>query len=143
MSEKLISRRDLLRGAAAAAAFSIVPRHVLGGAGYTAPSEKVTRAIIGTGGMGMGHINYEGAVLLALCDADRNHLNRARDRAAERFHDSGGVRLERMAERVIGGEEEPARAAFLGESRAGSLGESVRVIRVVNAVGRAAVARQA
>lgn len=87
MNDKLISRRELLRGAAAAAAFTIVPRHVLGGTGYKAPSEKLTRAIIGTGGMGMGHVNMEGAVLLAVCDVDRNHVTRARDRARERGED--------------------------------------------------------
>jgi predicted dehydrogenase len=38
---------------AAAAAFSIVPRHVLGGAGYLAPSDRVTLASIGMGRQGM------------------------------------------------------------------------------------------
>ncbi|MEE9167084.1 MAG: Gfo/Idh/MocA family oxidoreductase [Candidatus Neomarinimicrobiota bacterium] len=48
-----ISRRDFLtRTAAATAAFTIVPRHVLGGIGRVAPSEKVNLAIIGTGGQG-------------------------------------------------------------------------------------------
>lgn len=51
MNEK-ISRRNLLGGAAAAAAFTVVPRHVLGGAGNTAPSEKVNVGMIGTGGQG-------------------------------------------------------------------------------------------
>ena len=36
--------------AAGATAFMIVPRHVLGGAGYTAPSDKVTIAWLGRGG---------------------------------------------------------------------------------------------
>ena len=37
-----ISRRSFLTGTATAAAgFMIVPRHVLGGKGYTAPSDKV------------------------------------------------------------------------------------------------------
>jgi len=50
---KQISRRQLLHGAAAATAFTIVPRHVLGGLGHIAPSEKVNVAIIGTGGQGI------------------------------------------------------------------------------------------
>jgi myo-inositol 2-dehydrogenase/D-chiro-inositol 1-dehydrogenase len=33
----------------------IVPRHVLG-KGYVPPSDKLTKAIIGVGGMGMNHI---------------------------------------------------------------------------------------
>ncbi|MFZ1289396.1 MAG: twin-arginine translocation signal domain-containing protein, partial [Melioribacteraceae bacterium] len=34
------------------AAFSIIPRHVLGGKGYVAPSDKLNIAIIGAGGKG-------------------------------------------------------------------------------------------
>ncbi len=86
MNRKGISRRQFVRDAAAAvAAFYIVPRHVLGGPGYTPPSEVLTRAVIGTGGMGMGHVaqNEEGKppVTLAVCDVDRNHLAAALRRA--------------------------------------------------------------
>ena len=62
--KRTISRRRFLGEAlAAGAAFTIVPRHVLGGPGFTPPSEVLTRAVIGTGGMGMaGHVtsNREG-----------------------------------------------------------------------------------
>lgn len=82
MKRKPISRRIFLRQSAhvagAAAAFSIVPRHALGGPGQTAPSEQLTRAVIGVGGMGRGHLRYlPGSKLLAVCDVDRNHLERA------------------------------------------------------------------
>jgi len=74
----LLTRRDLLKlTASAALGFTIVPRHVLGGPGYTPPSEKITRAIIGTGGMGKGHIKYNYGPLLALCDVDTQHLAEA------------------------------------------------------------------
>ncbi len=43
-------RRRFLKGAATVGAFSIVPRHVLGGAGHAAPSAKITLAAIGSGG---------------------------------------------------------------------------------------------
>src|SRR5438046_6633543 len=47
------SRRKFLKaGATAAAVFTIVPRHVLGGRGYVAPSDKVNIALIGAGGQG-------------------------------------------------------------------------------------------
>lgn len=70
-----LTRRDFLRtSAASAAVFSIVPRFVLGGKGYAAPSEQLTKAVIGVGGMGQGHLGYPGARLLAVCDVDRNHL---------------------------------------------------------------------
>ncbi|MGI8905974.1 MAG: Gfo/Idh/MocA family oxidoreductase [Candidatus Sumerlaeaceae bacterium] len=83
--EKKLTRRELLKtGLAAAAGFTIVPRHVLGGPGYTPPSEQITRAIIGTGGMGRGHISYDIGPLLAVCDTDQNHLNLAMEMAAEK-----------------------------------------------------------
>ncbi|MCX6568325.1 MAG: Gfo/Idh/MocA family oxidoreductase [Candidatus Aminicenantes bacterium] len=70
-----ISRRQFIRtGAAAAASLAIVPRHVLGGEGYLAPSDTLTKAVIGVGGMGRGHLSYPGAVLRAVCDVDRGHL---------------------------------------------------------------------
>ena len=72
------SRRDFLKTSLTGlAAFTIVPRHVLGGPGYTAPSDELTRAIIGVGGMGKGHIRYTDGRLLAVCDVDSNHLNEA------------------------------------------------------------------
>jgi myo-inositol 2-dehydrogenase/D-chiro-inositol 1-dehydrogenase len=67
------------------ASVSIVPRHVLGGPGYTAPSEVITKAVIGVGGMGLGHlkdVNSE-ARLVAVCDVDRRHLERALAQAGE------------------------------------------------------------
>jgi predicted dehydrogenase len=45
-------RRFLKEGAAAAAAFTIVPRHVVAGGGQVAPSDKVNIALIGAGGQG-------------------------------------------------------------------------------------------
>jgi hypothetical protein len=47
-----LSRRRFLGGGAALAAAAIVPRHVLGGAGFTPPSETLNVAVIGTGGRG-------------------------------------------------------------------------------------------
>ncbi|MBT78414.1 MAG: oxidoreductase [Chromatiales bacterium] len=76
-----ISRRKFLKQATIGATmFSIVPRNVLGGQGYTAPSEELTKGIIGVGGMGLGHINYKGSRLLAVCDADAKHLKTALER---------------------------------------------------------------
>ena len=50
-----ISRRGFLKGTAAGvAAFTIVPRHVLGGAGNVAPSDTFGGALIGCGGRGPG-----------------------------------------------------------------------------------------
>ena len=77
-SKKAITRRDFIKGTlTAAAVLTVVPRHVLGGQGYTAPSDQLTKAVIGVGSMGRVHLNYPGARLLAVCDVDENHLQRA------------------------------------------------------------------
>ncbi len=72
------NRRDFLKKTAfSAAALTIIPRHVLGGTGFIAPSDQLTKAIIGVGGMGRGHIKYPGSKLLAVCDVDSQHLQKA------------------------------------------------------------------
>ena len=84
MSGNRFKRREFLkRGAVAGAALTIVPRHVLGGSGYLAPSDQLTKGIVGVGGMGLGHFNYENTRLIAVCDVDSNHLQRALDRAGK------------------------------------------------------------
>ncbi|EFK96329.1 NADH-dependent, partial [sediment metagenome] len=71
----LNSRRRFLKEALlAGAGFTIIPRHVLGGKGFIAPSDQLTKAIIGVGGMGRGHIPYEGTRVVAICDVDTKHL---------------------------------------------------------------------
>src|SRR5512136_3445117 len=72
-----LNRREFLAGAAATAAtFTIVPRRVLGGTGYVAPSDKVTLACIGFGTQAIREI---GGILaspevevVAVCDVDRD-----------------------------------------------------------------------
>jgi len=76
--KKSITRRDFIKHTiTVTAAFTIVPRYVLGGSGYTAPSDQLTKAVIGVGSMGKVHLRYPGAKLLAVCDVDENHLNTA------------------------------------------------------------------
>ncbi|MEP6590263.1 MAG: Gfo/Idh/MocA family oxidoreductase [Gemmatimonadota bacterium] len=87
------SRRSFVKStAASAAAFSIVPRHVLGGPGFTAPSDMVRYAAIGIGGKGdqdVQGIAKAGASVAALCDVDwrsgRRNFGRFPD--AKRFKD--------------------------------------------------------
>lgn len=83
-------RRFLAKSAFAAAAFSIVPRFVLGGKGYIPPSDQLTKGIIGVGAMGRGHIPYEGTRVVALCDVDKTHLEIATkmvEPGVKTFHD--------------------------------------------------------
>ena len=58
-SQQTLSRRKFVGLAASAAAvFTIVPRHVLGGPGQVAPSDKITAAIIGVGGQGTNDMKW-------------------------------------------------------------------------------------
>ncbi len=73
VNPKGLSRRNFIRTtAAAAAAISIVPRHVLGGPKFVAPSEKVNIAIIGCGGQGRTNMEslfqHADAQIIALAD---------------------------------------------------------------------------
>lgn len=78
------SRRAFLKNSLGTlAAFTIVPRHVLG-RGYLAPSDQLTKAVIGTGGMGRGHFGYAGTRVVAICDVDRNHLKLAMDQLGDK-----------------------------------------------------------
>jgi predicted dehydrogenase len=91
MEKKKIDRRNFIsRSVSAAMAFTILPRNVLGGSGFTPPSDQLTKGIIGVGGMGLGHFDYEGTKLLAVCDVDRNHLKSAIEKAGgnvDGYHD--------------------------------------------------------
>ena len=70
--KKTFSRRKFIsRTATVAAGISIVPRHVLGGVGYTAPSDALNIAGIGVGGMGAANLgNISGQNIVALADVD-------------------------------------------------------------------------
>ena len=82
MSEpRSVNRRDFLKHSAGAAfAFTIVPRHVLGGQGQTPPSEKFGGALIGCGGRGPGTFGQMKGWglevdLLAACDVHKGRMN--------------------------------------------------------------------
>jgi myo-inositol 2-dehydrogenase / D-chiro-inositol 1-dehydrogenase len=78
-----MKRRKFIQSALlGAAAFTIIPRHVLG-RGFTAPSDQLTKAIIGTGSMGRWHVRYTPGRLLAVCDVDARHLQQALNLAGD------------------------------------------------------------
>ena len=87
----MMNRRKFIQnGLTAVGAFSIVPVHVLGGNNHIAPSDQLTKAIIGVGGMGQGHIDYPGSRLTAICDVDSNHLKTALEKCpagTKTYHD--------------------------------------------------------
>jgi len=75
-----MNRRKFLRYAAGSAgAFTIVPRHVLGGAGRVAPSERITLANIGCGTQGLremvGMLPMPEVQIVAVCDPEKDGVN--------------------------------------------------------------------
>jgi len=85
-----ISRRNFLASAGAAAAFTIVPRHVLGGPAFTAPSDKLNIAHIGVGGRGGAQVNgCSGENVVAMVDVDESRAggNFAKFPAAKKYKD--------------------------------------------------------
>ena len=88
-----LTRRDFVRGAAAAgAALTIVPGGVLGGPGRTPPSERPNVAGVGIGGVGHGQIQScarAGFHVVALCDVDDAKAERTYRRfpQARRYRD--------------------------------------------------------
>ena len=70
------NRRKFLGTAAGVAAFTIVPRHVLGGPGMVAPSDKITLAHIGTGTEGLREMLPLLAApeiqIVAVCDPNKH-----------------------------------------------------------------------
>lgn len=77
----LPSRRTFVGTVASAAGLMIVPRHVLGGTGYQAPSDTVNVAIVGYV-HGMGSSNARAVArtdtIVALCDVDESKAAQAR-----------------------------------------------------------------
>jgi len=73
-----ITRREFIGAAASVTAFTIVPRHVLGGPGKTPPSEKLNIACIGVGGKGFDDVrNVMSENIVAICDVDTKHAAEA------------------------------------------------------------------
>ena len=90
-----MNRRSFItKGAAGAALFSIMPREVLGKMGgnnsYIAPSDQLTRGLIGVGGIGRSASHFvsdQNCRLVALCDVDQKHLDSAVSAAKQKWGD--------------------------------------------------------
>jgi len=91
MKRRVISRRTVLKGSAAAAfGFYFVPRRVLGGPGHQAASDRLNVAGIGVGGKGSSDVGgMSSENIVALCDADDRRAARTYRRFpdAKRFRD--------------------------------------------------------
>lgn len=91
MARRRISRRSFLKQSAVFSIPFIVPSSVFG---KSAPSNRITTALIGCGGMGMGHLDgliwNSGVDILAVCDVDRARRLEAKDKVAKRYADRDG-----------------------------------------------------
>ena len=78
--KKKMNRRQFINSAAVTTAtISIVPRHVLGGTGYVAPSDKITVANIGCGTQGLremsGMLQNPDIQVVSVCDVNKFTTN--------------------------------------------------------------------
>jgi len=72
-----LSRREFVGAAAAVAAFTFVPKRVLGSAGQSSANNKLNIAGIGVGGRGASDINeVKSENIVALCDVDLRNAAR-------------------------------------------------------------------
>jgi predicted dehydrogenase len=81
-SKSKVDRRSFIKTAGAATAFTIIPRYVMGGPGYVAPSDTVYIAGIGVGGKGTSDLTScaesTHAKVSFLCDVDDNMAAQSR-----------------------------------------------------------------
>ena len=94
-SKNMERRSFLKRSAAGAALFTILPRQVLGKMGgannFVAPSDQLTRGIIGVGGIGRSDLHFasdQRCRLTAICDVDQKHLDSAFEAAKKSFNET-------------------------------------------------------
>src|SRR6267154_2587276 len=85
--ENAMNRRKFIEKSAVMSAFMIVPRFVLGGKGYTAPSDLITLGFIGTG-------KHAGGLQGAFFDTNETKILAASD--------VYGVKLKLFADQEIG-----------------------------------------
>jgi predicted dehydrogenase len=75
-----MQRKTFIKNAlVGATAFSILPRHVLGGSGFLAPSDRINLGFIGNGKQAIGLLHgmssLKELVTVATCDVDKKKLN--------------------------------------------------------------------
>lgn len=85
------TRRQSLKALAALATIQIVPSRVLGLNGQVAPSNEITKGIIGCGGISSSHLSMPGR-LIALCDVDSRHLANRMEQANGAANNIAGYR---------------------------------------------------
>jgi predicted dehydrogenase len=95
--KRLYTRREFNAAAVTGAAFTIVPRHVLGGPGYTPPSEKINLGVMGMGRQGMvvmmNLLQLPEFQVISVCDVNRG---------SKEYAEYGSNDILREARRLLG-----------------------------------------
>lgn len=102
-----ITRRRFFQSAAAVSvAPYFIPSTVLGKDGGVAPSNRIAMAHIGVGGQGTYHLQFQSkhkeVQILAVCDADKRHLERARGLLTSAYGSDGGLSFTQDFRELIG-----------------------------------------
>ncbi|RKY10404.1 MAG: gfo/Idh/MocA family oxidoreductase, partial [Planctomycetota bacterium] len=93
-TKKGISRRRFIKTATGVTAGAIgfpyiVPSSALGKAGLVAPSNRIVMGAIGVGSMGTGDmkgfLGKQEVQMVAVCDVDKSHRDRAKELCDERY----------------------------------------------------------
>ncbi len=100
-----LSRRTFLQQSTLAAGVIIVPRYVLGGKGYIAPSDKLNMAVVGSGGKGMVDLmnayNEGTDTIAVLCDVDDRQAKEAREKFPKApYYKDYRIMLEKEAKNI-------------------------------------------
>ncbi|MFY0653136.1 MAG: Gfo/Idh/MocA family oxidoreductase [Cyclobacteriaceae bacterium] len=97
MKKHNVSRRSFLKSTAALASISIVPRYVLGGAGFIAPSDKITFGVIGTGKQSIGLAKRFGALdeamVVAASDVQQSRYDNFKNIVEKFYSEEKGTSL--------------------------------------------------
>jgi len=97
MNEKQINRRQFLKRATGVTAGALtfpylIPSSALGGAGRPAASNRIVMGCIGVGSQGTGNmrgfLGKKEAQVVAVCDVDKNHRERAKKHVDDRYGNS-------------------------------------------------------
>jgi predicted dehydrogenase len=83
-------RKFVINSVKASVAFTIIPRFVMGGKGYIAPSDRITLGFIGTGKQARGLVNnfFKKAQVLAGADVDTKKLSLFKTRTEKLYADA-------------------------------------------------------
>ena len=79
-TDRKLTRRELVGRAAGLAIPTILPSGIIPMRGRQSPNDRIGIGVIGTGGMGTGHVAPD---TVALCDVDEGHLANARKRVTQ------------------------------------------------------------